>query len=227
VFIHRRFLIDPDSGGNRTVSAGSSSARSRAHLPAAFGYYDKDYAGWQPNSRPGKSQSMRPDLPKYKTSDEVDFVIVAPAPRRHHGQGTLHTASASSCWNKAPTSPSRLRPDEVKVLGDDLLTTSQSCSHIFRKTPNEKAKPQRASSTDASSAAPACISLRISGASTKSISRAQQVGPVPALIFATGPSLRDLEPYYTKVEWEIGVSGQAGAVFRSPRSKPYPCRRFR
>ncbi len=33
----------------------------------------------------------------------------------------------------------------------------------------------------------------------------------------------DLEPYYTKAEWEIGVSGQAGAnTFEPPRSKPYP-----
>jgi len=33
----------------------------------------------------------------------------------------------------------------------------------------------------------------------------------------------DLEPYYTKVEWEVGVSGLAGASpFDPPRSKPYP-----
>ncbi|MDB4892368.1 MAG: oxidoreductase [Gemmatimonadetes bacterium] len=33
----------------------------------------------------------------------------------------------------------------------------------------------------------------------------------------------ELEPYYTKVEWEIGVSGLAGASpFDPPRSKPYP-----
>ena len=33
----------------------------------------------------------------------------------------------------------------------------------------------------------------------------------------------DLEPYYTKAEWELGVSGQAGAnPFDPPRSKPYP-----
>ncbi|HXY29983.1 MAG TPA: GMC family oxidoreductase [Gemmatimonadaceae bacterium] len=33
----------------------------------------------------------------------------------------------------------------------------------------------------------------------------------------------DLEPYYTKVEWEVGVSGQAGSSpFDPPRSKPYP-----
>jgi choline dehydrogenase-like flavoprotein len=34
---------------------------------------------------------------------------------------------------------------------------------------------------------------------------------------------RDLEPFYTKAEWEIGVSGKAGAnPFDPPRSKPYP-----
>ncbi len=33
----------------------------------------------------------------------------------------------------------------------------------------------------------------------------------------------DLEPYYTRAEWEIGISGQAGAnPFEAPRSKPYP-----
>jgi choline dehydrogenase-like flavoprotein len=36
-------------------------------------------------------------------------------------------------------------------------------------------------------------------------------------------SYADLEPFYTKAEWEIGVSGQAGAnSFEPPRSKPYP-----
>jgi choline dehydrogenase-like flavoprotein len=36
-------------------------------------------------------------------------------------------------------------------------------------------------------------------------------------------SYSDLEPFYTKAEWEIGVSGKAGAnAFESPREKPYP-----
>jgi choline dehydrogenase-like flavoprotein len=34
---------------------------------------------------------------------------------------------------------------------------------------------------------------------------------------------QELEPYYTKAEWEIGVSGKAGAnPFEPPRSRPYP-----
>lgn len=33
---------------------------------------------------------------------------------------------------------------------------------------------------------------------------------------------KDLEPYYTRVEWEIGVSGKAGYRFEPPRSRGYP-----
>jgi len=42
--------------------------------------------------------------------------------------------------------------------------------------------------------------------------------------FADWPlTYADLEPYYTKVEWEVGVSGLAGASPFDPyRSKPYP-----
>ena len=35
-------------------------------------------------------------------------------------------------------------------------------------------------------------------------------------------SYADLEPYYTKVEWDIGVSGLVGNPFEPPRSKPFP-----
>ena len=36
-------------------------------------------------------------------------------------------------------------------------------------------------------------------------------------------SYADLEPFYTKAEWEIGVSGKGGAnPFEGPRTKPYP-----
>src|SRR6202162_3872851 len=33
---------------------------------------------------------------------------------------------------------------------------------------------------------------------------------------------KDLEPYYTKGDWEIGVSGKAGNPFEPPRSKGFP-----
>ncbi len=49
-------------------------------------------------------------------------------------------------------------------------------------------------------------------------------GAIPGTGFADWPiTYADLEPYYTKVEWEIGVSGLAGASpFDPPRTKPYP-----
>ncbi len=49
-------------------------------------------------------------------------------------------------------------------------------------------------------------------------------GPVEGADLADWPiTYADLEPYYTKVEWEIGVSGQAGAnPLEPPRTRGYP-----
>ena len=47
------FLIDPDSssGGNRDGVGWKVIGREREHMfQPPFGYYDKDYAGWRPNS---------------------------------------------------------------------------------------------------------------------------------------------------------------------------------
>jgi len=50
------------------------------------------------------------------------------------------------------------------------------------------------------------------------------LGAIPGTSFTDWPiDYAELEPYYTKVEWEVGVSGLAGASpFDPPRSKPYP-----
>ena len=50
------------------------------------------------------------------------------------------------------------------------------------------------------------------------------LGGIAGTGFADWPiSYQELEPYYTKVEWEVGVSGLAHASpFDPPRSKPYP-----
>src|SRR6478609_8273137 len=50
------------------------------------------------------------------------------------------------------------------------------------------------------------------------------LGAIAGTGFADWPiAYADLEPYYTKVEWEVGVSGLAGASpFDPPRTKPYP-----
>lgn len=44
------FLIDPESGGNRNGVGWKVIGRDLDHMfHPPFGYYDKDYAGWQPN----------------------------------------------------------------------------------------------------------------------------------------------------------------------------------
>jgi len=48
------------------------------------------------------------------------------------------------------------------------------------------------------------------------------LGPMQGTGFADWPiSYEELEPYYTRVDWECGVSGQPGP-FDAPRSRPYP-----
>jgi choline dehydrogenase-like flavoprotein len=49
-------------------------------------------------------------------------------------------------------------------------------------------------------------------------------GEIPGTAFADWPiSYADLEPYYTKAEYDLGISGLAGAnPFEASRSKPYP-----
>jgi len=48
-------------------------------------------------------------------------------------------------------------------------------------------------------------------------------GPIAGTNFADWPiTYDDLEPYYTKVDWEVGVSGLAGP-WDPPRSREYPC----
>jgi choline dehydrogenase-like flavoprotein len=50
------------------------------------------------------------------------------------------------------------------------------------------------------------------------------LGAIPGTGFADWPlRYADLEPYYSKAEEELGISGQAGASpFDPPRSRPYP-----
>jgi hypothetical protein len=44
------FLVDPDSGGNRDGVGWKVIGREPQHIfQPPFGYYDQDYAGWQPN----------------------------------------------------------------------------------------------------------------------------------------------------------------------------------
>ncbi|HXE35392.1 MAG TPA: GMC family oxidoreductase [Verrucomicrobiae bacterium] len=171
---------------------------------------------------------MTLDQPKYKTTDEVDFVVI--------GSGAAGGIIAKELsengyrvvvLEQGPYLTEKdFIHDEIKVLNQDLLTNHPDLQpNTFRKTPDEKAKRQRA----------VAYGRLVGGTSTHftanfwrfheiDFHERSKVGPVPGAALADWPiTYADLEPYYTKVEWEIGVSGLANASpFDPPRSKPYP-----
>ena len=171
---------------------------------------------------------MRPEQPRYKTSDEVDFVVIGSGA----AGGILAKELSTNGFRvvvleQGPyLTEADFTHDEVKVLTEDLLTNHPKLQPTsFRKTPDEKAKPQRA-----------LVYGRLVGGTSVHFTanfwrfheidfvERSKVGAIPGTGFADWPiTYGDLEPYYTKVEWEIGVSGLAGASpFDPPRSKPYP-----
>jgi choline dehydrogenase-like flavoprotein len=171
---------------------------------------------------------MMPDQPRYKTSDEVDFVIVGSGA----AGGILAKELSTNGFRvvvleQGPyLTESDFTHNEVKVLGENLLTNHPELQpSSFRKTPDEKARPQRA-----------LVYGRLVGGTSVHFTanfwrfheidfvERSKIGPIAGTGFSDWPiTYADLEPYYTKVEWEIGVSGLAGSSpFDPPRSKPYP-----
>jgi choline dehydrogenase-like flavoprotein len=168
------------------------------------------------------------EQPKYKTSDEVDFVVI--------GSGAAGGVIAKELstngfrvivLEQGPyLTEADFNHNEIDVIQENRLTNNPKLQPTtFRKTPQDKARRHRA-----------LIYGRMVGGSSVHFTanywrfheidfiERSKVGPVPGAALADWPiTYSDLEPYYTKVEWEIGVSGLAGASpFDPPRSKPYP-----
>ena len=90
---------------------------------------------------------MRIDQPKYKTSEQVDFVIVGSGA----AGGILAKELSTNGFRvvvleQGPyLTEADFTHDEVKVIGQNLLTNHPELQPTsFRKTPNEKAKRQNA-----------------------------------------------------------------------------------
>ena len=171
---------------------------------------------------------MISDLPKYKTSDEVDFVIVGSGA----AGGVLAKELSTNGFRvvvleQGPYfTESDFTHDEIKILQEGLLTNHPELQpNTFRKTVDEQAKQQRAVAYGR------CVggtSLHFAANYWRfhenEFKERSKLGAVPGTGLADWPiSYGELEPYYAKVEWEVGVSGLAGASpFDPPRSKPYP-----
>ena len=164
----------------------------------------------------------------YKPSDEVDFVIVGSGA----AGGVLAKELSTNGFRVVVLEQGEyLREkdfthDETKIFIQSLLTNKVNTHPVtFRKSADETARKQQAvvygSCVGGSSVHFNANFWRFHEIDFKEHSK---VGDIPGASFADWPiSYADLEPYYTKVEWEVGVSGLAGSSpFDPPRSKPYP-----
>jgi choline dehydrogenase-like flavoprotein len=170
---------------------------------------------------------------RYRDSASVDFVVV--------GSGSAGAVIARELSRKGfdvvvmeqgpRLAPQDFEHDELKYWLDSGITNNPTLSpQTFRKTPADVAK--RPGAGDQNS----LIYARLVGGSsvhfTANYWRLHPVdfhersllGAIPGAALEDWPITYDeLEPYYTKVDWEIGVSGLAGAHPNEPhRSKPYP-----
>ncbi|RLA30129.1 MAG: hypothetical protein DRR11_14040 [Gammaproteobacteria bacterium] len=169
------------------------------------------------------------DSPRFNTREAVDFVIVGSGSAGGIIAKELSTAGfdvvvlEQGPYRKA----AEFTHDEVDVIFNDSLlgggpkvsgqTFRDDASKVAQepfRTPAEYAQTVGGSSVHFTAN---FWRLRESDFKEKSV-----WGAIEGTNFADWPITYDeLEPYYTKVDWEIGVSGAPGP-FDSYRSKPFP-----
>jgi choline dehydrogenase-like flavoprotein len=168
---------------------------------------------------------------QFKSSETVDFVVVGSGPAGSVIARELSIAGFSVLvLEQGPRlNPSDFEHDELKY------------NFLHGITNDPESNPQTFRRDEASTAARRLgenplVYARIVGGSSNhftanywrfheiDFNERSVLGAIAGTGFADWPiSYRELEPYYTKVEWEVGVSGLAGATpFEPPRSKPYP-----
>ncbi|MGH7477245.1 MAG: GMC family oxidoreductase [Longimicrobiales bacterium] len=166
----------------------------------------------------------------FSTDETVDFVIVGAGAAGGVLAKELATAGFTTVvleqgpWRR----DHEFTHDELKVWFLNELTGSATRDmQTFRQTEADEAQV-------AQGGPPTLIYARGVGGSSVHFTgnywrlrpidfvERSRIGPIAGTGFADWPiTYEELEPYYTKVDWEIGVSGAPGP-FDPPRSRPYP-----
>jgi choline dehydrogenase-like flavoprotein len=169
---------------------------------------------------------MKGQQPRFDTQTSVDFIVIGSG-----AAGGIIAKELSSAGfqvvvlEQGPYLKERdFNHDELKHLWHSALTNDwKRQPNTFRRKPRDKAKVQ-----------PAVIYGRMVGGGTAHFTanywrfheidfiERSKLGAISGTGFDDWPiTYAELEPYYTKAEWELGISGQPGP-FDAPRSRPYP-----
>jgi len=167
----------------------------------------------------------------FDTRKEVDFVIIGSGASGGILAKELSTAGFDVVvLEQGPyRTAADFSHDEMKVMMQREMTSHPGWSdpQTFRHAASEKA------TVKSSGPPPALYARGVGGSSVHFTANYWRLHPVDfkerSLLgeisgtgFADWPiSYEELEPYYSKVDWEIGVSGAPGP-FDPPRSRPYP-----
>ncbi|MBX3695408.1 MAG: GMC family oxidoreductase [Steroidobacteraceae bacterium] len=170
---------------------------------------------------------------RYRDGETVDFAVIGSGAAGGVLARELSQAGFSVVlFERGPRfTPGMFRHDELEYwFNYGLINDPKDSPQSFRGSPDEVARPILDGGTP-----PAFYAQMVGGSSnhfTANYWRFHEIdfhersvlGAISGTGFADWPiSYAELEPYYTKVEWEVGVSGLAGASpFDPPRSKPYP-----
>ena len=166
----------------------------------------------------------------FNTREAVDFVIIGSGAAGGIIAKELSTAGFSTVvleqgkYRKAP----EFTHDEVRYFlnGEWFGGGSRESGMTFRKT---EADEEQGGQFD-----PAMYAKTVGGSSVIfsahlwrmrpiDFNERSVLGSIEGTNFADWPiSYEELEPYYTKVEWDMGVSGAPGHS-DPPRSRPFPC----